>query len=397
MGGGGDRRRMAAAASPGGTVMRALLAVARLDLSLWRRSPWALVSALVPPIGMAVLLAMLTLSVGRQPVALVIEGQGPEAQSMARIIESDTEAYALTVTDSGTTAGMLENQTAAAVIVVPAGFDQAVTTHQATLDLTLNNVDVDFADDIRRTVARSVAEFDAPQLGIQGEIAGPSRGVLLPNTYRVAIAEQPLRDTNVDFLRYQVLPALVLLVLSVGLMGTALLSARDVEQGTARAMVLSPQPAWRLVAGRFVGGVAASLVVLLPVLGIATVLGVVAPPAGHWPALLAVFIATALAAAGLGAALGAWLRRARVVAMAASVVATYLFFLGGGFTTIAFLPDWLRAISNAVPIRYAIDGMRQCLFYADLRGVAMDLVVLGATAVAAVLIGSLMVRRAWAS
>jgi len=81
--------------------------------------------------------------------------------------------------------------------------------------------------------------------------------------------------------------------------------------------------------------------------------------------------------------------------MAASIVATYLFFLGGGFTTIAFLPTWLRDLSSAVPIRYAIEGMRQCLFYSDLHGLGTDLAVLGLTAVAAVAIGSRTVRRAW--
>ncbi len=378
-------------------MIRGIRAIAAVDLLRWRRSPWTMIAALIPPLGMAVLLAMLTLSVGRQPVALVVEGSGPEAQSMAHTIEADTEAYALTVTDASSAANMLHDQSVAAVIVIPPGFDDAVRTHQATLDLTLNNVDVDFADDIRRTVARSVAEFDAPQLGIQGEIAGPSRGVLLANPYRVAVAQRALRDTNVDFLRYQVLPALVLLVLSVGLMGTALLSAQDSETGTARMMILSPRSAWTLVAGRFVGGIAVCLVVLIPVLAIATALGIIAPSPSHWPAVLAVFGATAVCAAGLGAALGAWLRRARVVAMAASIVATYLFFLGGGFTTVAFLPGWLRAVSAAVPIRYAIDGMRQSLFYPDLRGVGGDLVVLGVTAIVAVVVGSMVVRREWVS
>ena len=376
-------------------MIRGMLALVRLDLTLWRRSPWTVISALTPPLAMAVLLAVLTLSVGRQPVALVIEGKGPAAQAMAQVIVNDEEAYALTVTDARTAAQLLHDQEAAAVIVIPPGFDEAVATRQATLDLTLNNIDVDFADDIRRTVARSVAEFDAPQLGIQGELAGPNQGVLLDNPYRVAISESNLRQTNVDFLRYQVLPALILLVLSVGLMGTALISARDVEQGTARNLVLAPQPSWALVAGRFAGGVAACLIALGPVLIIAIALGIIAPPPGHWPALLAVFLATALCAAGLGAALGAWMRKARTVAMAASIVATYLFFLGGGFTTIAFLPAWLRNLSALVPIRYAIDGMRQCLFYADLHGVATDLAVLGVTAIGAVVIGSAMVRRSW--
>lgn len=44
--------------------------------------------------------------------------------------------------------------------------------------------------------------------------------------------------------------------------------------------------------------------------------------------------------------------------MAASVICTYLFFLGGGFTTIQFLPTWLRRTTTLVPTRYAIDGLR---------------------------------------
>ena len=378
-------------------MMRAIWRLARLDLSLWRRSPWAVVSALIPPLGMALLLAVLTLSVGRQPVALVVEGTGQSARDMAQIIEIDTEAYALTVTDAATAARLLHDQEVAGVVVIPAGFEAAVVHHTAALDMTLNNIDIDFADDIRRTLARSVAEFDAPQLGIQGELGGPSQGFVMPNPYRVAIAETNLRRTNVDFLRYQVLPALVLLVLSTGLMGTALLSARDVERGTARHLVLAPVSSWGLVAGRFTGGLLASFVVLVPALVLSTVTGVISPPPDHWPALLALFAATTLCAAGIGATLGAWIRRARTVAMAASIVATYLFFLGGGFTTIAFLPEWLRTIGAAIPIRYAIEGMRQCLFYPDLTGVATDLAVLTTTAVLAIGVGAVTVRRSWSN
>ena len=47
------------------------------------------------------------------------------------------------------------------------------------------------------------------------------------------------------------------------------------------------------------------------------------------------------------------------------------------------------------PIRYAIDGMRQALFYPDLTGFSIDIAVLIGTALVAVLIGSLVVRRSW--
>src|SRR5207247_9120106 len=122
--------------------------------------------------------------------------------------------------------------------VVPESFDEALRVGEAIVDLYLNNVDIDLADDIRRSVTRSVAEFDAPQLGLLGELHGPSEGVLLPNPYRVAVAEHDLRETNVSFLQYQVIPIVLLIVISVGLLGTALLTARDLERGTAKFVAL---------------------------------------------------------------------------------------------------------------------------------------------------------------
>ena len=118
-------------------------------------------------------------------------------------------------------------------------------------------------------------------------------------------------------------------------------------------------------------------------------------PAGHWPALALVFLATAVCAAGLGAVVGATMRGSRAVSMAAAVICTYLFFLGGGFTTVQFLPGWLRQVTTFVPIRYAIDGLRQSLFYPGLYGFGADMRVLLGTAIVAAVAGGVVVRRAW--
>jgi len=97
----------------------------------------------------------------------------------------------------------------------------------------------------------------------------------------------------------------------------------------------------------------------------------------------------------MGALLGTSMRGQKNIAMASSLLATYLFFLGGGFTTIAYLPEWLRQISIFNPMRYAIDGMRQALFYPDLTGISTDLIVLVGAAFTSVLLGSLIVVRSW--
>ena len=54
------------------TMIRRIWTIARLDLLIWIRTPIALVCAIIPPLGMALLLLVLTLSVGQQPVALVV-------------------------------------------------------------------------------------------------------------------------------------------------------------------------------------------------------------------------------------------------------------------------------------------------------------------------------------
>ena len=375
---------------------RPLWRLAVLDLAIWRRSPAAIAAALIPPLAMALLLYVLTLSVGRQPVALVVQSTGPQAQRMATLLRSDTESYQLVQTSMSQARRLLDSQQVAAIVDIPADFDAAVRQNRASLPYTLNNVDIDLADDVRRTVSRSIALFSSGVEAVQqSTAAGDSDDTAPAVVSTVVVTATELRTTTVDYLHYSVVPALILLVLSVGMMGTALLCAQDVERGTARHLALAPVPTGVLVTGRLLGGVLAALSIALPVLLLATWAGIVAPPSGHWPALLALIVATAICASAIGAALGSVVRGARVVSMAASVAATYLFFLGGGFTTIQFLPDWLRRISDAVPIRYAIDGLRQTLFYPDLTGVVHDLRVLLATALIAVAISSLFVQASW--
>ena len=395
--------------------------MARNDLAVWLRSPAAIAASLLPALGMGVLVAVLTNSVGQQPVALVVRGHGRFAQRMARIIQGDRDAYLLEKMTSADAEQALGEQRVAAIIVIPENFDEALSSGNAAVDVYLNNVNIDLADDIRRSVTRSVAEFDAPQLGLLGELHGPAKGVLLPNPYRVAVAEHDMRDTNVSFLQYQVIPIVVLIIISIGLLGTALLTASDFERGTAKMLALSPGGRLPLVVGRLIGGTLITFALIAPLVALGFLTRyipycaeeseaplwlklVLSGPCGwrlpvpswtHGLALLGLLTAVTLTTVGLGTLLGVALRDARLVTMTALNGAAYLFFLGGGFTTVAFLPDWIQNVSRLVPTRYAIDGLRQALFYPDLIGFGRDMLVLSACAVSSVMLASLMLTRAW--
>ena len=374
---------------------------------------------------MGVLVAVLTNSVGQQPVALVVADDGPSSVRMAlRILEGDSDTYLLArmaPQEAGTRA--LGHEQVAAIVVIPRNFDARLREARAEVDLYLNNVDIDLADDIRRSVTRSVTEIDAPQLGLLGELHGPSDGIVLPNAYRVAIAEHELSTTNVSFLQYQVIPILVLIVLSVGLMGTALLTARDFERGTAKVLLLSParplslDPRARFSAGRRRSwsrscrwSRSASRRTEYPTARMRALhrpgssshsdgpctLGCCRSPSRlHAVALAALLLALIVMAVGVGILVGVALREARIVTMASINLATCLFFLGGGFTTVAFLPRWIQLASRLVPTSYAIEALRQVLFYPDLPGVAWNILIVAAFALVATGSGAFFLTRAW--
>ena len=239
--------------------LKSLLTIARNDISRWRRMPLTAASAVIPPVAMMIILTTLSLAVTQQPVALVIEGSGPASMRMAGIIESDTDAYYLTIANATTANALLQEQKVAAIITIPSSFDADVAKGKGKVLVTVDNTDFDFSDDVRRSVDRSVVEFDAPSL-VSEELVNTS----LPNVYHVALDEQYLRETNVDWFHYQLVPTFVLLILNIGLVGTAILCAQDEESKTARMLALSPQHSWTLVFGRILGGVLVCFAIVIP-------------------------------------------------------------------------------------------------------------------------------------
>ena len=367
-----------------------MLTIALHDLKRWRKMPLTAICALIPPIAMTLVLVTLSLSVTQQPVALVVEGNGPASIQMAHIIKSDTDAYSLTVANATTANRMLEDEQVAAVITIPSTFDEEVAKGTGKVLLTINNVDFDFSDDIRRSVDRSVVGFDDPAL-VSEELTNSS----LLNVYHVDLNVQNLRENTVDWETYQLVPTFLLLILNVGLVGTALLCALDKESKTAHMLSLSPQSSWVLVSGRILGGVLACFVIVLPAALIAVLVGFISIPIHQLPALFGIFLGTALCAAGIGAIIGTLVKGTRYVAFLSSMTAIYLFLLGGGFTVIELVPHWLQSLSSFIPTRYSIDALRQALFYPNPTGLPFSLLVLAFYAIACVGVGAFLMRRSW--
>jgi ABC-type transport system involved in multi-copper enzyme maturation permease subunit len=279
---------------------------------------------------------------------------------------------------------LLKNLDVVAVVTIPADFSQRLQAHLGTtVDVTVNNLNLDFTNDIRRAVPDAITRYYLSQ--------GDRSPIM------VTMAEHDLRPRDIEMFQYAVLPTVLLLLVVCGLVSGGIATAREWESSTVKELLLSPVPGGAIIAGKVLAGFVTSFVLGVLVLLAAYGLGWIYPQGIYWLDMLLIVGLVALLGASLGVAFGAALRRITPVVAVSINVALYLFFLAGGAGVLAFEPQWLQDIAAFVPLTYGNHALQMALFYnsADLLG--RDVLVLGLSSLAALLLGTLAVRRRMAN
>jgi ABC-type multidrug transport system permease subunit len=357
---------------------RAVAAIVRKDILVWLRTPAAIVVCLAPPLALLLVGFLAGAAVGRNPVALVVADPGPQAARLTAVLEA-SDAFRLQRADAAGAAVLLRNLDVAGVITIPADFDRRYAAHEPDpVVIQINNLNLDFTNDLRRALPAAITDFYADQN---------------PDPVTVRVAETDLRTTDVTIEQFMVLPNLVLLVSIAGVLNTGLAMSREFEDLTMKELLLAPASRASLMTGKLLAGWVTTMLLSCVVLGIAAVTGVLRPAGIGWVIAIGVMAVYAVAAAGIGAAVGAMIHRFMPTALVGICVAIYLFFLSGGIAVAAFLPAWIRTMAHLVPTYYAVHAMEGAIFYHSSQDLGRDLVVLGATAVGAIVLGIVALQR----
>lgn len=361
------------------TVIRSIWVILRKDIRIWLRQPANIAATLLPPLGFLLVGALGAAALGRSPVALVTLDSGAKGQQMAQIIHN-ADVFRITDATPAQAQRLLNQIDVVAVITIPADFTQRVDAHVAApIDVTVNNLNLDFTNDIRRSVPDAITQY----YQAQGD-ASP---------IKVTMNETNLRHRDVEFFQYSVLPTILLLITISGLINGGLSTAREWESRTVKELLLAPVSRGAIIAGKVFAGFAITFVLGTLVLLLGDVLGWTQPQGVYWLSTLLTVALVSLFSAGLGVALGAALRRIQVVIAISINVAIYLFFLAGGIGVLAFEPDWLQNIAAFVPLTYGRHALEQAVFYSAFDQFALDMLVLALSALAALILGTLSMRR----
>src|SRR3954471_13898906 len=133
------------------------------DLRIWLRQPVTIAATIVPPLVFLLVQALAAQAVGRSPVALVVEDSSPQAAQVAQAIR-DADVFRLHEVDAAQAQVLLKKLDVVAVVTIPAGFSQRLQAHQgAMVNVTVNNLNLDFTNDIRRAVPDAITTYYAAQ------------------------------------------------------------------------------------------------------------------------------------------------------------------------------------------------------------------------------------------
>ncbi len=358
---------------------RSVWAIFRKDIFVWLRNGRNIGATIIPPLGFLLVQALGAVAVGRSPVALVTLDQGAQGRQMAQIFH---QADVFRITDATPTQArrLYDGVQVIAIITIPANFTQRVEVHDPSpVDVQVNNLNLDFTNDVRRSVPDAITQFYQAQ------------GSASP--IKVTMDAHNLRARDVELFQYAVLPTLSLLLMLSGLVTSSIATAREWESRTIKEMLLSPTPNAAIILGKVLAGFVTTFCLGLLVFLLAATLGWTRPEGVYWLTTLLILALIALFSTGLGVALGAALHRTQPVIAISINIAIYLFFLAGGVGVLAFEPIWLQNIASFIPLTYGIHALEQAVFYSSADLLGRDVLVLGLTALAALALGTLAMSR----
>jgi len=358
--------------------LRSMAAIVRKDVAIFLRRPISIVVAVAPPLILLLVLFISAGAVGRNPVALVVEKQRPQAQRFASVLEA-SDAFRVVTANPGDADRMLANLEVAAVITIPSDFDDRLAAGMPDpVTIRINNLNLDFTNDLRRSLSAAITSFYAGQGG--GAVG-------------VRVDESDLRSADISLMQFELVPNLVLLLLVTGTVNCGMATALEFESQTIKELLLAPIPRSTVIAGKLLAGWIVALLVAAVILLIGAATGLLRPQGWYWVSTLVVVPLIALASAGIGAAVGLLAKRTVAVAPIAINLSIWLFFLSGGIAVAAFLPEWLQNVARLTPTYYGVHALQMSVFYGSADLLSRDVGVLFATAAFGVAIGAVALRK----
>lgn len=391
--------------------------IARKDLLLIARDPWALVFYLLAPflltMGMAAITgAFNTGDGGLSNIPLVITNadQAQLGDALVKVFQSedlDSLIDPKLEDDFEVARSLVDEREAVAALLIPAGFSTSIipqtgeSPSEEVIQLQLyTNGESTYSIGVIRTIIETfISELESSRVSYSVAINKMlTEGLISPeqlptmlaslstametgsnsqNNYEIVSNNTTVESKNVSYLA-MIAPgmALMFLMYNVTAGGVSFLIER--RKYTLQRNLVSPTQAYQIIFGKSMGiflrGFAQVLILVLT----STLLFKL--NWGNWLAVLVLIAFAVYGALGWGMFLTGFLKTPAQVSNAGSAIGLLFGLLGGGFIPIVALPEWLKTVSRVSPNSWGSQGFIILAgggTLGDLRWVLLALFVMG--------------------
>ncbi|HZC20514.1 MAG TPA: ABC transporter permease, partial [Nitrososphaeraceae archaeon] len=272
--------------------LRVILSMAGKDIrsSLTERA--FMVTSIIIPINFLLLFLLFALTGGEAPTAIVLEDHGPYAIQFISAMEH-SHSFIIQQTTPSEAQNLMREGRIVSIITIPANFDSSLQKgFDVQLPVVINNLDVDFTNDIRRAVPLAITSFYAN---------------VFPNQVVIRAHEIDTYSHDTSYIQYLVVSLMVVSIMLGGLLQAGANAAREYENGTIKELILSPARPWAIQLGKLLGAlvlnsfsVSVVIIVIVFLIGVRPI---------HWDELLGFTLLLMITFVALGSLIGMLMRR----------------------------------------------------------------------------------------
>lgn len=329
------------------------------------------------PVNYLILLSLFVISGGQAPTAVVMQDTGPYAQQFYTAM-SHAHSFVLQKMSLDDATQSIRQGHIVAVVVIPADFDTRIKQKQPVqVGVTINNLNTDFTNDIRRAVPLSITTFYAQAF---------------PHVVTITPQESDAYPHDTDYIPYLTVSILVIALIIGSLLQSGTAAAREWENATMKELLLSPASRWAIVFGKMLGATVMSLASVIVVLGVLIFVVGVRPV--HWGEVIGYTLLTQIIFIALGTLLGTLIKQRQAFTSLAFGSTIPLFFLSGAFGPISFNTPIIQVFAQIFPVYYAIVLQQHAFHNFVLNTYGLNNVfILCGYAVVLVLLAAIVLRR----
>ena len=358
--------------------LRVIRAVALKDIQSSLRDRAFTAISVIVPLNFLLLFILFVIGGGQAPTAIVLQDHGPYAQQFVSAMEH-AHSFVIQETSTQEAQHLISTGKIVAVVTIPPDFDANLRAGRpVALPVTVNNLDVDFTNDIRRAVPLAITSFYSQ--------AFPSQVV-------VQAHEVDVQAHDTGYIEYLSVSILVIGVMVGGLIQAGTNAAREYERETIKELLLSPASRWAVETGKVLGAVILSLASVAVVLAVVILLLQVYPV--HWGEVLGFALLITAIFVAFGVLFGTLVRRRQSLIPLSLGLSLPIFFLSGAFGPANWGTPVADALARALPVYYAIGVFQHAFHGYDTTQTSplVNSLVLAGFAVAAIVLSAILLRR----